>query len=402
METNNKRAKITDHFRVALKPQDVNIDRPTKRLKKFLDFRKENIEVITITDDGQEETNKQIAPLEDEATAVKAVVESQQRIPLVDRKQVKPIGTKSSSPINKYTGPPGLGPNVVDYDKISLNDINYEPHYAWDSFEYDRQQEIKFRTRKYIPEEKYLRQTQFLQFRHHDNYSQCRQHYITPHIRAQFVDWLVYAQDNFGLWHETIYMSVKMADQYMMRKTISNNNDLQLLYLTAIFISSKFEERMPSVSIAQLLEFAYPIYTVDDVIRFEVELLTTLKFNLRFPLSWGFLRRYAHCTMSDRKTLSLSRYILESSLYDYEMIEVLESKIAAASLLLASKMLFHEEPWSETAEFYTGYNQEDLNPLLSRLNYLISHPNRRLNAIRTKYSHKVFDSVAKIPPLSSF
>lgn len=408
-------------------------------MKKFLDVGKENIEVITIKDDDddvdvnnvdaclivQEDqtTNKTTLSIKEEAQ------QQQQEEQHIEEQQIDFL----QSPVNKYTSPPGIGPNVIDFDKISLKDIYYEPHYAWDSFQYDKQQELKFRTRKYILTNcnDIGRQTQLQQVHHnysynnhyqhhhhnqHQNYhllhKSCHHHhnsnhnqsshqFITPHIRAQFVDWLVYAQDNFGLWHETIYMAVKMADQYMMRKTISNKNDLQLLYLTAILISSKLEERMPSVSISQLTEFAYPIYSVDEVIRFEVELLSTLEFNIRFPISWGFLRRYAHCTRSDKETLSLSRYILETSLLDYEMIDVLESKIAAASLLLASKMLYHEEPWSETAQFYTGYKQEELYPLLPKLNYLISHPNRRLNAIRTKYSHPVFRSVAKIPPLSS-
>lgn len=428
------KASLTGHFRVALKPQDVNIERPTKRMKKLLDVGKENIEVITIKDDDDDDVNNVDGCLiqQDQTTKTTSSIKEEQQ----EEQQIH-----SQSPINKYTSPPGIGPNVIDFDKISLKDIYYEPHYAWDSFDYDKQQELKFRTRKYILNNNDMiqdicRQTQLQQVHHnHNSYNNHYQHnhhhnqhqhyhplqkstyhhlnnnsnhnqpiyhqFITPRIRAQFVDWLVYAQDNFGLWHETIYMAVKMADQYMMRKTVSNKNDLQLLYLTAILISSKLEERMPSVSISQLTEFAYPIYSVDEVIRFEVELLSTLEFNIRFPLSWGFLRRYAHCTRSDKETLSLSRYILETSLLDYEMIDVLESKIAAASLLLASKMLYHEEPWSETAQFYTGYKQEELHPLLPKLNYLISHPNRRLNAIRTKYSHPVFRSVAKIPPLSS-
>lgn len=36
--------------------------------------------------------------------------------------------------------------------------------------------------------------------------------------------------------------------------------------------------------------------------------------------------------------LTLARYILETSLMDYDLIDVLDSKIAAAALLLALKM----------------------------------------------------------------
>lgn len=374
MEPVQKKAKITGHFRVALKPQDVNLQPTNKKFKKLHDIGKENIEVITISD-GEDEEEENLK--ENKLSTVVERVE-------VPRKVVKkPPTSKSQAPINRYIAPPGLHPGVVDYDRVSLHDIHYEPHYAWDSFRYDREREIIFRTRKYI------------EINNID-------HHITPLSRARYIDWIVRMQDAFSLWHDSIYMAVKMADLYLMRKSVPKDY-LQLLYLTALLISVKFEERLPTVDISELIHITRGIYTRDQIIKFEVEILSTLNFNIRFPLSFGFLRRYVHVTRSSKEALNLSRYILETSLLDYEMIEELESKMAAASLLLAFKMLQPERPWSVTAEFYTGYKQEELHPLLTRLNFMISQPtNRRLSSIRHKYSHELFMAVAvRFPPLSN-
>ena len=67
-------------------------------------------------------------------------------------------------------------------------------------------------------------------------------------------------------------------------------------------------------------------------------MLKVLDFNLNFPLSYSFLRRYARCASLSIETLTLARYILETSLTQYSLIEEFDSKMAAASLLLALKM----------------------------------------------------------------
>lgn len=391
MEPVQKKAKITGHFRVALKPQDINVHPLLKKAKKHYDIGKENIEIITISDDEEEDSQKQqnhqnqitLQPKTEDLKVDGDVTKDNNKVEetLKNLKDLNYDIHNPSSPLNRYNSPPGLHANAVDHDKLMLIDPYSEPHYAWDSFQYDKEHELKFRNRKYLND------------KHHH-------HQITPHIRARLVDWLVQIQDVFSLYHESLYMAVKLADQYLMRKTVPKQH-LQLLYMTTILISAKFDERLPPVEIADLIQQSGGIYSRRQVISLEVDILSTLNFNIRFPLSYGFLRRFARCTRSDQRTLTLARFILESSLLDYEMIEELESKIAAASLLLAFEMLHLDGAWNETAEFYTGYKQEELLTLQTKLNDTISRPvDRKVSTIRKKYSHEVFLSVVKIPPLS--
>ncbi|KFM65910.1 G2/mitotic-specific cyclin-B3, partial [Stegodyphus mimosarum] len=81
--------------------------------------------------------------------------------------------------------------------------------------------------------------------------------------------------------------------------------------------------------------------------------------------------------------LTLARYILETSLMDYDLIDVLDSKMAAASLLLALKM--KGEKWTPTLQYYSGYQENQLIDLVILLNKNISAaPNKQLQTIRKK------------------
>lgn len=97
--------------------------------------------------------------------------------------------------------------------------------------------------------------------------------------------------------------------------------------------------------------------------------------------------------------LTLARYILETSLLEYDFVPVRASKMAAACLCLAMAMKDMNE-WTPTLIYYTGYARDDLSELVAKLNLLISvQPKRNLKTVHSKYSHPVFFQVAKTPVL---
>ena len=63
---------------------------------------------------------------------------------------------------------------------------------------------------------------------------------INANMRAILVDWLVEVQENFELYHETLYLAVKIVDHYL-EKNIIERDQLQLLGATAVFIACKIE-----------------------------------------------------------------------------------------------------------------------------------------------------------------
>ncbi len=59
-------------------------------------------------------------------------------------------------------------------------------------------------------------------------------------MRPILVDWLVEVQENFELFHETLYLAIRILDLYLQKKECKREN-LQLVGATAMFIASKIE-----------------------------------------------------------------------------------------------------------------------------------------------------------------
>jgi len=263
----------------------------------------------------------------------------------------------------------------VDVDKDHMKDPFQVALYAYDIFEYYKERELKFMVPDYMP----------------------KQTDLSHNMRGILVDWLVEVQENFELNHETLYLAIRLVDAYLSKKTVSRDK-LQLVGATSLFISCKFDERCPPV-LDDFLYICDDAYRREELIKMEQQILKSIDFDLGLPLSYRFLRRYSKCARSTLITLTLARFILETSQMDYNFIRNRESFQAAAALMLAQKMN-NDGSWDSTLEHYTGYTADDLLPQVQAYNTMISAPaNDKLATIRTKYSHKVFNSVALISPI---
>ncbi|XP_021341041.1 G2/mitotic-specific cyclin-B3-like [Mizuhopecten yessoensis] len=265
---------------------------------------------------------------------------------------------------------------VDDVDKENIKDIAQVALYATFIFEYYKERELKFMVPTYME----------------------KQTSLTNNMRAILVDWLVEVQENFELNHETLYLAVKLVDMYLTTKNVSKER-LQLVGAAALFISCKFDERCPPM-VADFLYICDDAYTKNDFLAMERSVLKTIGFDIGMPLSYRFLRRYAKCARASMETLTLARYILELSLMEYDFLKYRESEMASACLCLAFRMKKCGE-WNRTLEYYTGYQAEQLLPLMQELNTMVDSPSRQLTTIKSKYSHRVFYEVAKLPALKS-
>uniref|UniRef100_A0A674HSD3 G2/mitotic-specific cyclin-B3 n=31 Tax=Passeriformes TaxID=9126 RepID=A0A674HSD3_TAEGU len=304
----------------------------------------------------------------DEGREEKGGAEKQQPCPK------KVTGTPRASPL--LLPPPCLQvPAVEDIDKEQLGDPYANAEYAKEIFEYMREREEKFLLPDYME----------------------KQTDISGDMRAILVDWMVEVQENFELNHETLYLAVKLVDHYLV-EVVSMREKLQLIGSTAILIASKFEERCPPC-VDDFLYICDDAYKREELIAMEMSILSTLKFDINIPIPYRFLRRFAKCARATMETLTLARFLCEMTLQEYDYARESPSKLAASCLLLALTMK-NLGGWTPTLEYYSGYSAQDLHPLVKRLNFLLTYqPRDKLNAVRSKYSHRVFFEVAKVTPM---
>ncbi|XP_039678670.1 G2/mitotic-specific cyclin-B3 [Perca fluviatilis] len=218
---------------------------------------------------------------------------------------------------------------------------------------------------------------------------------LNPEMRAILIDWLVEVQENFELYHETLYLAVKMADHYLS-KTPVHRELLQLVGSTAMLIASKFEERSPPC-VDDFLYICDDAYKREEIISMEASILQALSFDINIPIPYRFLRRYAKCVNAGMDTLTLARYYCEMSLMEMELVSERGSLLASACLLMAlvTKDL---GGWRPILQFHSGYQTSDLAPVVRKLyEMLLAPPDDKLRAVRNKYSHKVFFEVASLP-----
>ncbi|XP_016153861.1 PREDICTED: G2/mitotic-specific cyclin-B3-like isoform X1 [Ficedula albicollis] len=266
-------------------------------------------------------------------------------------------------------------PAVEDIDKEQLGDPYANAEYAKEIFEYMREREEKFLLPDYME----------------------KQTDISGDMRAILVDWMVEVQENFELNHETLYLAVKLVDHYLV-EVVSAREKLQLIGSTAILIASKFEERCPPC-VDDFLYICDDAYKREELIAMEMSILSTLKFDINIPIPYRFLRRFAKCARASMETLTLARFLCEMTLQEYDYARESPSKLAASCLLLALTMK-NLGGWTPTLQYYSGYNAQELHPLVKRLNFLLTYqPCDKLNAVRSKYSHRVFFEVAKVTPM---
>ncbi|KAM8880788.1 G2/mitotic-specific cyclin-B3 isoform 1-T1 [Synchiropus picturatus] len=264
-------------------------------------------------------------------------------------------------------------PAEFDIDSENKDDCFLCPEYAKEIFDYLKEREEKFILSDYMSQQPTL----------------------NPEMRAILIDWLVEVQENFELYHETLYMAVKMIDHFLS-KTPIHREMLQLVGSTAMLIASKFEERNPPC-LDDFLYICDDAYKREEIIAMEARILQTLTFDINIPVAYSFLRRYAKCLNAAMDTLTLARFYCEMSLMDMDLVIERGSLLASACLLMAivTKDL---GGWSPILQFHTGYQSTDLIPVVRKLHKMLSAPpDSKLKAIRGKYSHRVFFEVASLP-----
>lgn len=263
-----------------------------------------------------------------------------------------------------------------DFDNENISDPFNVPHYARDIFEYYRTRENQFKVGDYL----------------------LRQPSLSRNMRAILIDWMVEIQENFELNHETLYQAVKITDLYLDRETVSKEN-LQLIGSTALFIACKFDERCPPCC-DDFLYICDDAYTKEQLFECERKVLKTLEFDIGMPMSYRFVRRYAKTSKVGMETLTLARYILETSLLFYEFVGESDSKIASAAFLLALRMKKVGD-WGDVQEKYSGYKLDQIEPLMWKLNEMLTSPlpGKNTKTVLNKYNHEVFFEVAKTAPL---
>nr|P13952.1 RecName: Full=G2/mitotic-specific cyclin-B [Spisula solidissima]CAA33513.1 unnamed protein product [Spisula solidissima] len=222
---------------------------------------------------------------------------------------------------------------------------------------------------------------------------------ITGKMRAILIDWLCQVHHRFHLLQETLYLTVAIIDRLLQESPVPRNK-LQLVGVTSMLIASKYEE-MYAPEVADFVYITDNAYTKKEILEMEQHILKKLNFSFGRPLCLHFLRRDSKAGQVDANKHTLAKYLMELTITEYDMVQYLPSKIAAAALCLSMKLL-DSTHWTETLTHYSSYCEKDLVSTMQKLaSLVIKAENSKLTAVHTKYSSSKFMKISKLAALKS-
>ena len=123
------------------------------------------------------------------------------------------------------------------------------------------------------------------------NFSDCQN--ICPSDRMKLVDWCYDIVDTCLLSRETVAVAMNLVDRFMSTRVCNKSqfcrSELQLVAVTALYISIKINERIPFSS-QDFATMSQGTYSLEEIESMEIELLQAVEWRLNAPtaLQIGF------------------------------------------------------------------------------------------------------------------
>ena len=118
-------------------------------------------------------------------------------------------------------------------------------------------------------------------------------HKITPRMRTRMADWMIEVLSNYNCDDLTYFESINIMDRYFKecakRKKILYPEDLHLIGVTSMFISSKYHDIRPLRLKTIQEKIAHGKLSCDDIKNKEDEISRYLNFSFGLPSVWDFI-----------------------------------------------------------------------------------------------------------------
>lgn len=155
---------------------------------------------------------------------------------------------------------------------------------------------------------------------------------ITPTMRMATLDWITRVQIGFKLLPETQLTTVNLFDRCLMaRRFTVDKKQLQLIALGCAVVAAKYEEIYPP-DISEYL--ASCDSTKQEIHHAEMDVLSTVNFELNYPRTIQFIRRLTE--HYDLSVHTLAKAISDVATYDYNTCHLLPSVNAAVAVYVAA------------------------------------------------------------------
>ena len=213
-------------------------------------------------------------------------------------------------------------------------------------------------------------------------------------MREILVDWMQEVCLRFKLLTDTYFLAVNLVDRFLSVHQMTKDK-FQLLGITALFISAKYEEIYPP-NIKEFLSLCENAYLKVEIVNIETKLLATVDFKLAVPSVLKFVERYSHIAELSKKERYFTVFVLELSMMSSCFLEFKPSTLAAASVYLTQRIFGKSQEWGEQIRKETRLDIQGVRPCAKELFvHLFRSEESKLSATRRKYATSEFYEVSR-------
>lgn len=177
---------------------------------------------------------------------------------------------------------------------------------------------------------------------------------VSDCMRTILLDWIVDVHLKFKMFPQTLFLVAGILDKFLATRAV-RKEDLQLVGAAALFVAAKYEETYQVPEIAELVSLSAKVFSKNDLLRMEAEILRALDFNLVFNTAYHFLEPFCKLLAYEPKRHSLAQYILELALLDGRFGHYKASLVAASTIFLINKIKRAETAWPDVIMAASGY-----------------------------------------------
>lgn len=220
--------------------------------------------------------------------------------------------------------------------------------------------------------------------------------YFNEKNRSIIFNWLVKNNFKWKLKDDTIYMAMNLMDRYIS-KYPSKNSEFQLIAISSYLIASKYEDIYPPY-LDELSQICNYIYSNDDIVKKEYEILSGLNFDVLYNSSYKYLTfLHSVADKENMKLLYLAQFILELSLENLDILEHSQCLRAISALLLAKKILQIKKSWN-SLKLYYKYDENEIKKVQKKMIVLLNKviKSKTKNSVYEKFESSKYKSVSSL------
>ena len=220
--------------------------------------------------------------------------------------------------------------------------------------------------------------------------------YFNEKNRSIIFNWLVKNNFKWKLKDDTIYIAMNLMDRYIS-KYPSKNSEFQLIAISSYLIASKYEDIYPPY-LDELSQICNYIYSNDDIVKKEYEILSGLNFDVLYNSSYKYLTfLHSIADKENMKLLYLAQFILELSLENLDILEHSQCLRAISALLLAKKILQIKKSWN-SLKLYYKYDENEIKKVQKKMIVLLNKviKSKTKNSVYEKFESSKYKSVSSL------